>query len=195
MAQIDAVTASVSNAPDGLRRWRAWWRWGVRWCWRTRRRRRASWCFGGCWRRRRLRSRALVSFWSWGDIRRGRREVFQREEQRIEYPPFCTGCHLSRDCSRWSEDHCLPNAIAPTSVCLRGNVSICRPGVLLPAFTHHLARGADLRLVSSLLHLTSRQPFAYRGPPCCFDGLDYSRHQCAGRATELERCGEVPLAL
>ena len=35
--------------------------------------------------------------------------------------------------------HCLPNAIAPTSVCLRGRVTADRPGVLIPAFTHHLA--------------------------------------------------------
>lgn len=38
-----------------------------------------------------------------------------------------------------AEGHCLPNAIAPTSVYLRGEVTLGRPGVLLPAFTHHLA--------------------------------------------------------
>jgi len=83
---------------------------------------------------------------------------------------------------------CLPFAIAPTSVCLRGDVSANRPGVLLPAFTHHLAI-ADPRLVSSLLHLTSRPAFAGRGPPYCFDGLDYSAD-----LRRSERCGEVPLA-
>lgn len=69
-------------------------------------------------------------------------EVRSLESRGIEYPPFCTGCHLSRDCSRWPAGHCLPNAIAPTSVCLRGDVTVGRPGVLLPAFTHHRA-GAD----------------------------------------------------
>src|SRR5205823_4563058 len=41
---------------------------------------------------------------------------------------------------RLTAAHCLPNAIAPTSVCLRGGVTADRPGVLLPAFTHHPPR-------------------------------------------------------
>ena len=32
---------------------------------------------------------------------------------------------------------CLPNAIAPASVYLRGGVTADRPGFLGPAFTHH----------------------------------------------------------
>lgn len=75
---------------------------------------------------------------------------------RIEYPPFCTGCHLSRDCSRWPNGHCLPIAIAPTSACLRGGVTANRPGVLRPAFTHHRLT----RLVFSLLRLASRPTLA-----------------------------------
>ena len=87
--------------------------------------------------------------------------------------------------------HCLPNAIASTSACLRGSVAARRPGVLLPAFTHHLARSrprVSLRLVSSLLRLASRRPFARRGPPCCFGGLVYPEPHGPGG------CGEVPLA-
>ena len=87
----------------------------------------------------------------------------------IEYPPFCTGCHLSRDYSRSAWADCLPNAIAPTSACLRGRVTTCRPGVLLPAFTHH-----PFGLVFSLLRLASRRPCDRHGPPCCFGGLVYS---------------------
>ena len=43
---------------------------------------------------------------------------------------------------------CLPHAIAPTSVCLRGDVAIDRPGVLIPAFTHHHAEDSVAGLLS-----------------------------------------------
>ena len=82
------------------------------------------------------------------------------------------------------EANCLPYAIAPTSACLHDRVTANRPGILLPAFTHH-PRG----LVYSLLRLASRRPFGRCGPPCCFGGLVYSNRTC-----RLEGSGEVPLA-
>ena len=82
------------------------------------------------------------------------------------------------------EANCLPYAIAPTSACLHDRVTANRPGILLPAFTHH-PRG----LVYSLLRLASPRSFGRCGPPCCFGGLVYSN-----RTSRLEGSGEVPLA-
>jgi len=52
----------------------------------------------------------------------------------------------------------LPNAIAPTSVYLRGGVTADRPGFLGPVFTHHLTarRRPSAGLFSAALGLDRR---------------------------------------
>src|SRR5437868_8511690 len=77
--------------------------------------------------------------------------------------------------------HCLPNAIAPTSVCLRGRVTADRPGFLGPAFTHHPHPSRGRWLVFSLLRLASTGALAPAGPPCCFGGSVYPRARGAGK--------------
>ena len=47
----------------------------------------------------------------------------------------------------------MPDAIAPTSVCLRSGVTAGCPGVLIPAFTHHLAGWPSAGLLSVALGL------------------------------------------
>ena|GEM_PF-4496368 len=124
----------------------------------------------------------------------------------VEYPPFCTRCHLSRDCSRWpSATACLSQLHSPALARAARSPSAA-PGSysrLSPITWRSLAFGwsplccAWPRAVLTVgtAHLAvSVGWFTPRAQSKPAQELTVTANPPEGSAEAREKCGEVPLA-